>query len=480
MMDRYLNGKFARSFFAGSSRSEARKSGHSGQQRGFSPLLVGLVAVVLLLVGTSSPPAGAEDPSLTVLPAVATDTGIAQDPAQVAEQISAEAKAKQLGKESGLFVMDASTGQVLFDQNGAEPLIPASNEKIPTAVGVLSAYDANDRLTTRVTQVGQTLYLIGAGDPLLASRKPPNSATEPQYPALTSMKALVRDTAAAIAATDAGEFDIKYDASLFTGPDWGPDWPEYFRTSGIVSPVSALIVDDGSLDGKWGAKVADPAEEAGSRFAQMLKQAGVSVGEVSAGKSPAEATEVASVTSVPIYEIVGQTLTTSDNDTAEMLFRLAGVKAGYGGSFSGGARAVQEGLAEIGVSSDGMTFADGSGLSRENRVSAQLLAQILRRAVNSQDGLWSLASGLAVGGATGTLRYRFDDQLTSDGGGWVRGKTGTLNYVSSLGGFVQSKSGRVLVFGAIANEAKSSFDASTKIDQLVAKLAECGCPGSDR
>jgi len=480
MIGRYLNGKFGGPKFAGSPAPGSGDFLLRRLFRSFLPLIIGSCVVVLLLVGSVPPRAGAEGATLTVLPPVPADAGIEQDPAQVAQQISSQAKAKQLGKKSGLFVMDASTGEVLFDQNGAAPLVPASNEKIPTAVGVLSAYGANERITTRVTQVGQTLYLIGAGDPLLASRKPPNSATEPQYPALTSMKALVRDAAAAVAATGAGEFDIKYDNSLFTGPDWGPDWPQYFRTSGIVSPVSALIVDDGSLGGRWGAKVADPAEEAGLRFAQMLKKAGVSVGEVSAGKSPAEATEVATVASVPIHEMVYQTLTTSDNDTAEMLFRLAGVAAGYGGSFTGGAQAVRAALAEIGVSADGMQFADGSGLSRENRMSAQLLTQILRRAVNSQDGLWSLASGLAVGGATGTLRYRFDDQLTSDGGGWVRGKTGTLNYVSSLGGFVQSKSGRVLVYAVIANDAKSSFDASTKIDQLVAKLANCGCPGSDR
>lgn len=480
MTGRYLNGKI--SVLSSSELSSHPMVFAAGIRRfrGIPLLLAGLLAIFLLLLGSAPPRAGAEDVALTVLPPLPTDAGIEQDPALVAQQLAGTAKAKQLGKQTGLFVMDAGTGQVLFDQGGALPLIPASNEKIPTAVGVLSALGANERIKTRVTKVGKTLYLVGGGDPLLASRKPPASMTDPVYPELTSMKALVRDTAAAVSTTDGSGFDIKYDNSLFVGPDWGPDWPEYFRTSGIVSPVSALTVDDGSVDGKWGAKVADPAEEAGRRFAQLLKNAGVSVANVSAGTSPAEATEVAAVESVPIYQMVEQTLTTSDNDTAEMLFRLAGIGAGYDGSFNGGARAVTEGLGAIGISSDGMKFADGSGLSRENLVSAELLVQILRRAVNSEDGLWSVASGLAVGGATGTLRYRFDDQMTSDGGGWVRGKTGTLNYVSSLGGFVQSKSGRVLVYAAIANDAKSSFDASAKIDQLVAKLSNCGCPGSDR
>lgn len=66
------------------------------------------------------------------------------------------------------------------------------------------------------------------------------------------------------------------------------------------------------------------------------------------------------------------------------------------------------------------------------------------------------------------------------GAGWVRGKTGTLNYVSSLAGFMQSRSGRVLVFASIANEATSSFDAATQIDKIVAAAADCGCPGAAR
>jgi D-alanyl-D-alanine carboxypeptidase/D-alanyl-D-alanine-endopeptidase (penicillin-binding protein 4) len=189
---------------------------------------------------------------------------------------------------------------------------------------------------------------------------------------------------------------------------------------------------------------------------------------------------VASVSSAPVFQLVEQALTTSDNQTAENLFRLAGRAGGFGGSFTGGGQAVAKALDQVGISAVMANFSDGSGLSRENHLTVTLLTDILRRAVRSEDGLWPIASGLAVAGVNGTLRNRFATPETSTAAGWLRGKTGTLNYVSSLAGFVQSRSGRVLLFASIGNEAMSSFEAGAQIDQIIAAAADCGCPGEDR
>lgn len=449
--------------------------------------LIGLAVPVVALSLTWGPvpgsvdtPAGAESAPLVVLEPVAQDSGGEQNPAQVSAKIDRLAKSKVMGKKSGTIVMDAMTGQVLYDDEADTALVPASTNKIPTGVGVLAANGGSKRLQTRVTLESGTLYLIGGGDPLLVSRPPAPGQTGPVYPAPTSMKKLVADTATALKGQGLTQVQLRFDDSLFSGPDWGPEWPEYFRTSGIVSPVSALIVDDGRVGGQWGVKVEDPADAAAQRFAELLRKQGVRVSGIRGEKSPGSAQEIASVSSVPIYELVGQALTTSDNDTAEMLFRLAGVGAGYGGSFDGGARAVRDAVESAGVSTVGATFADGSGLSKLDQIPPKMLAQILRRAVSGEGGMWPVASGLAVAGVTGTLLYRFDQPTTKSAAGWVRGKTGTLNYVSSLAGYVQSRSGRLLVFASIANEARSSSDAAAKIDEIAARVAECGCPGDGR
>lgn len=443
-----------------------------------------LTIIVLALVAAAGAlrtgSAGAEDAPLTVLVPVAANSGAEQDPARVAARIGRLATAKVMGKKAGTVVLDADTGKVLYDDDGATVLTPASTNKIAAAVGVLSAYGGDKNLRTRVTLDRGTIYLVGAGDPLLVSRKPQSQPGDPVYPAHTSMQALARNTAASLKQQGVSAVRLRYDDSLFTGPSWGPQWPDYYRTSGIVSPVSALMVDDGRVGGQWGPKVEDPAQAAAQRFADLLKKHGVAASQIKRAKSPGAAPEIASVDSVPVHEIVAEALTTSDNDTAESLFRLAGVGAGYGGSFTGGSRAVRDAIESAGVSTVGAEFADGSGLSQLNKISPKTLAQIMMRAVAGDDGLWPIASGLAVAGVNGTLRYRFDEPQTMDAAGWVRGKTGTLNYVSSLAGYVQSKSGRVLVFASIANEAASSADAAAKIDEIVARIAACGCPGGGR
>jgi D-alanyl-D-alanine carboxypeptidase/D-alanyl-D-alanine-endopeptidase (penicillin-binding protein 4) len=441
-------------------------------------LLAGIIAAVALPGGQG--PAGAQAQPPTVLEPVTAESGLPQQPDQVAARIDRLAKAKVMGKTAGTVVMDAVTGEVLYDDDASTALIPASTNKITTSVGVLSAYGGDKRLTTSVTRDGGTIYLVGGGDPLLASRKPMDDPLAPPYPKATSMQRLATEAAASLKAQGATEVQLRYDDTLFSGPSWGPEWPEYFRGDGIVSPVSALIVDDGRVGGLWGVKVEDPARAAAERFAELLRARGIKAGRISAGKSPSSAQKIAAVDSVPVHEVVGEALTTSDNDTAEMLFRLAGVGAGYGGSFEGGGRAVRDSLESLGISTVGATFADGSGLSKQDRIPPKLLAQVLRRSLAGEDGLWPVASGLPVAAVTGTLRFRFDDPQTESAAGWVRGKTGTLNYVSSLAGFVQSDSGRVLVFASIANEAKSSGDAAANIDKIAARVAGCGCPGGAR
>ena len=248
-----------------------------------------------------------------------------------------------------------------------------------------------------------------------------------------------------------------------------------------MAPVSALIVDDGQVgNSEWAPIGTDPAMAAGDMFARLLTAKGIKVSDVKRGKSAEGAQELAAVSSAPIFEFVEQALTTSDNQTAENLFRLAGRAGGFGGSFAGGSQAVAKALEQVGVSPVMANFADGSGLSRENHLSVTMLADILRRAVRSEDGLWPISSGLSVAGVNGTLRNRFATPETNTAAGWLRGKTGTLNYVSSLAGFVQSRSGRVMVFASIGNDATSSFDAGAQIDKIVAAAADCGCPGDSR
>lgn len=444
--------------------------------------ILGIVLLSLLAIPVAVVPAGADDDEAApvVLAPVDRSSGPEQDPALVAARVDALAKSKKMGDSAGTLIIDAETGRTLYDDDGGVALIPASTNKIPTAAALLHYGGPNRTLQTQVTANGSDVYLVGGGDPLLTSRKVKARPGAPVYPRPTSMRALASDTAQALQEQGTTTVSLKVDDSFFEGPAWEPTWPEYYRTQGIVAPVSALIVDDGRVGGEWGPISEDPTMAAGDVFAQLLKARGVKVSGVKHDRSPDTATQIASISSAPVYEMVGQSLNTSDNQTAENLFRLAGRYAGFGGSFEGGGRAVAKALEEMGVSTVMSSFRDGSGLSREDRLTPNLLTELLRRVVRAQDNLWPIASGLAVAGVSGTLEGRFRGPETELAAGWLRGKTGTLNYVSALAGFVQSESGRMLAFASIANDAKSPFEAAAQIDDMMAAAAACGCPGNSR
>lgn len=421
-------------------------------------------------------PSAAQDDEVQVLAPVAKDTGSEQQPGLVAARVDPLATNRKMGKQTGTLIVDAESGSTLYDNNGATPLIPASTNKIPTAVAALHFAGPNRTLRTTVTRAGNSVFLVGGGDPLLSSRPDRSAPGDPAYPRSTSMRKLAADAAAELKAQGVTKVALKADDSYFDGPAWGPGWPPDYKVPGIVAPISALIVNDGKI-GTWGPITDDPTLQAGRVFADLLKARGITVTGVGRGKSGDNAQQLAAVESVPIYELVGEALTSSDNQTAENLFRIAGKFAGTGASFTGGGQAVRRALDELGISTVMAQFADGSGLSRENRLTTSILTDILRRTVRAEDGLWPIASGLAVAGVSGTLEGRFTSLDPSGPAGWLRGKTGTLNYVSSLAGFVQSRSGRVMVFAAIGNEAKSAFTTAAQIDKIMTAAADCGCPG---
>lgn len=449
----------------------------SARQRRTGWLAAFLGSILVLPLPTA--PAGAQDDlAPQVLPpvAVADTTAPAQDPAALSRRIAGLATDKKIGARTGTIVVDSTGGDVLYDDDGHAGLIPASTIKIATATAALRFIGPNTRLATKTTRApgSANVYLVGGGDATLVSAPTKPDRTAPDNPPTTSLKALARDTVGTLKAQGLLGIELKVDDGLFSGPDWGPEWPEYFRTSGIAAPVQALSVDKGRI-GKWGPGSPDPAKEAGAVFARLLRKQGIKVASVERGRSTREAQDLAQVRSAPVYELVGHMLAHSDNDLAESLFRLSGIAAGFGGSFAGGGKAVEKALGEVGVGTAMANFADGSGLSKQDRVSPKLLAEILTRVVRNQDGLWAIGTGLAVAGVSGTLRNRFRVPETKAAAGLIRAKTGTLNGVTALAGFVRSSSGRVLVFATLANEVENTYEAVTLIDRIATDVTTCGC-----
>lgn len=422
-----------------------------------------IVAVVLAagVVGLLAPEAAAATaPPPTPVPAVLAPAPVAAErptPAGVSDAIGR--LVRRALPSASVVVVDPADGSVLFDVRGSRPRIPASTVKLATAAAALDVLGPESVLPTLAYREGTTIVLVGGGDPTLRRSELARLALQ-----------VAQDFGTQTAVT------VRYDASAFTGPALGPGWPAGFVRAGVAAPVSALVVDGGRVRPGASARVDNPARQAGQVFAAALEAEGLKVRRVQPGRPGPTAREVGRVDSPPVGAIVQRMLTDSENDYAEALAHLVGGRLLGDPSFAGGARATEESLAALGFDVSGVTLADGSGLSRVNRLSARFLAELLATSVAGAPAeLAAIPSGLAVAGLTGTLEDRFATPATSDGRGFVHAKTGTLTGVSVLAGTVLDRDGRTLVFAMVDDRARSLARARGTMDQIASVLATCGC-----
>ena len=124
------------------------------------------------------------------------------------------------------------------------------------------------------------------------------------------------------------------------------------------------------------------------------------------------------------------------------------------------------------------TLVDGSGLSRNDRLTPDLLARVLvLDAKGDRPALRSIYGGLPVAGYSGTLRDRYRKPTTgAAGAGQVRAKTGTLTPgVAAIAGIALDADGRALAFAVLVGIGDNAFPAEDALDRLAAVLAGCGC-----
>jgi D-alanyl-D-alanine carboxypeptidase/D-alanyl-D-alanine-endopeptidase (penicillin-binding protein 4) len=123
-----------------------------------------------------------------------------------------------------------------------------------------------------------------------------------------------------------------------------------------------------------------------------------------------------------------------------------------------------------------MATNDGSGLARETRVPADSMVKMFRMAAGQQHPeLRAVITGLSVAGVEGSLKRRYFDDQSLAARGLVRGKTGTLNKVRSLAGFVRTTDGSLLAFAFLINKPKNEYAAMVWLDRVTAAISTCGC-----
>ncbi len=413
------------------------------------------------------------------------------DPAVLSARVDPLLKTDGGGTFTGI-VQDALTGQVLFDRGGTDSRVPASNMKLLTSVAALRALGPDHTFATRVVEglAANQVVLVGGGDVLLG----PGESKPGEVMGRAGLTTLAAQTVASLQANGAtGEIKVLLDDSLFTGPALNPAWQEGDVAAGEVAPVYPLAMNSARYDPAvtTGPRPQDAAQTAAEEFAARLRAAGAAAGlTVAAGvdrspdagsADPAAGTErpdvLAEVQSATVADQVDLLLQESDNYLAEVMGRMASLADGGPGSNDGATAAVSSQLAQAGIAGGPLTLVDVCGLAMGNQVSAGQFAEVVRAMTTGTDArLRTALDGFPVAGLTGTLDSRYGDESTVQGAGLVRAKTGTLNTVLALSGYVVDADGRLLVFSFIGNGlTPGAAGNKVALDRAATALAGCGC-----
>ncbi len=424
----------------------------------------------------------------------------------------------------GVYIKVLKTGRVVFNDNGATPMIPASNLKVVTTSVALDRLGPNFRYTTELVGppasgngvIHGDVYLKGAGDPTWCY-----PYTEPTGPLKFFAKQLKDQGVKEIAG------DLVGDDSAFDREYIGQGWFDRYLMDSYAAPVSALSlntnlcevtvtskgitlnppspalpilnkVTPGSSSDIWITRergdertvinghispggvvkqtitVGSPSLFTVGCLGDALKKAGITIrGKMRLIERSGEAARVtrlkvyARYQSPKLSEIIAQVNKESDNVFAQHVFKTLGERfQGYGTAATGEA-AVKFFMEHHGIDSAGLRMVDGSGLSTLNRISPRQLVGIIEamwRHHRGQDFVDSLP-----GDGEGTLTYRLSG-LT------VRAKTGTLDGHSGLSGYVVSAYGQTIGFSILVNNVSATWSAVDLEDRIVRTLATWEAP----
>ncbi|MEF2276834.1 D-alanyl-D-alanine carboxypeptidase [Deinococcus sp. YIM 134068] len=412
------------------------------------------------------------------------------------------------GVRAGVLVRDLTTGRVLESRNADQPFIPASNRKLIVAASALLDRGGaggwwSTELTVPAREVGRArvshLTLRGSADPTLSIADGPNS-----------LRALARQVHGR-GVREVGA--VLLDESTLDASTW----------DGLLLGVPMTPVRLAEWHNNTPTSAAEARERVGAALVAELRRAGVRVRSEGMGtarpflpyRPPSRTDErgqalppdpvvplnrrpeqgVATVRSGSPRSFLYAMLRPSDNLRSEELLATLAVRPAGNGALAGALARERAALRRLGVDLTHIRLADGSGLSRENRVTPRALVGLLRAV---HDLPYPTAGALRAESPGQTYRARrnlFVEALPQAGTGAylpgyagrggtlagrlvgsgldVRAKTGTLPGVSALSGYVTGRSGHTLAFSLLMNGPENTFNRALRAaqDEIVRAVA---------
>lgn len=436
---------------------------------------------------------------------------------------------------TGILVYDLEAKRPVFEHNADALLNPASNMKILTTVAALATLGPAWRYPTEVFVATEPVDGVVQGDLYLRGKGDPSLDTERLYRIVRELKFLgLREVRGNLVVDDTW-FDSQYE-----GPGWEQDDADrpYMAGAGALSlnfnsvavhvhpgakegekvrvfvdpPSDYILVENNgittsgrsrqrlavrSIDlgekqkivvearmpaGRRGGpvwrRISNPPVYTGESFKRMLEEHGIRVrGRVRKGRVPEQLRPFHVDWSEPLAVLVHKLNKWSQNHMSEMLLKTLGAEVhGAPGTWAKGVAAVESVLAErVGIPRGSFVMRNGSGLNDTNRLSARQIVQVLAWAREQDLVAPELLASLPVAGVDGTVRNRMVDGPAQ---GRVRAKTGTLQNVTALAGYVRSVEGRQLAFAILVNDYPGRLSRVIPgVDAVGAVLAGAGSAG---
>jgi D-alanyl-D-alanine carboxypeptidase/D-alanyl-D-alanine-endopeptidase (penicillin-binding protein 4) len=409
----------------------------------------------------------------------------------------------------GVYAVAMPGGKVLMDVNKDEPLNPASCMKLVTSAVALRTLGANYQFPTKFYLSGNDLWVRGFGDPsfviermevlvarLIASGLPRSIGNiyvddsyfgDSDYPGRQrrSKRAYNAPTGALSINHSAITVEVLPSGKIGAPPIVNTDAPGLIienkaktsakRTRGSIriSRVytkrgDTVFVSGHAPIGSTGKKiyfnVARPAEHFGMILKALLAEKGVNItGEVLEDRLPQSARFIYEDRSSPLYEVLKDMNKFSSNFMAEQITKVIGAaKLGEPGTTEKGTAVSEDYLKSLGATD--FFVENGSGLSYRNRLSARDLFLVMKDIYDDPRLRNHYVDSLSVAGEDGTLRRAKSGWLN----GRLKAKTGSLNGVSTLAGFLPDGN-KTIVFVVFLNGNRVDFWTGRRVSQKIAE-----------
>ena len=376
-----------------------------------------------------------------------------------------------------ILIYDPLTQDTIFQKNHTISLVPASNTKLFTTATALSIMGGDFPLATKILcgdnnlkdgVINGNLYIKGYGNSVFTSE---------------DLSDMVRDIKKLGIKKITGNIigDDSYFDEIYTRADWINDEAPNIK----LPPVSALVINRNRIlthrtvryrrRGKIRRRViyyhrdmSNPPLYIARLLREKLQKEGIKVLK-SAGKGVTPSnSQVLAQSKILLKDLVQRINKHSDNFLAECLFKTIGaVATGKQGNSFYSTQTILKFLKDNGIYAKGTAVVDGSGLSRYDLVTVGAIVGLLQKMYLDSKNFKDFYNSLSIAGIDGTLR---DRMIGSSAENDFHGKTGTLNGVSSLSGYLKTANGEDLIVSIIFDFKRGRTHLYRKIENKIVEI----------